>query len=134
MTPSAALRFKPATAAPAVLSRPSGPNRNGPLCSARVAQILAPGHSLKLTFLDQLLAEQKQFEASRAQSAGQFAALSELVAKIQDRATGEEWSQREVCARLGITRTSWQRLCAGQVNPAEWLPRLRDAATRLHLT
>lgn len=120
--------------ASAVLSRLSGPNRNGPLSRARLAHILAPGYSQKLKFLDKLIAEQKNFEANRAQAAGQSAALVRIVATVQDKAAREEWSQREVCARLGLTRTSWQRLCAGHVNPAEWLPRLRDAAHRLPTT
>ena len=120
--------------ASAVPSRPSGPNRNGPLSRARLAHILAPGNSSKLKFLDKLIAEQKNFDANRAQTANHSAALVRLVAAVQGRAALEEWSQREVCARLGFTRTSWQRLCAGQVNPIEWLPRLRDAAHRLPAT
>ena len=121
------ISFKRPAPRSAVVSRPSGANEFAPLSRARLAQILAPGYCPKLKFLDKLIREQKTFDARHSETEAQSAELSKLITAIQTKAAAEEWSQREFCARLGIAPRAWRRLCARQVNAAEWLPRLRRA-------
>jgi len=121
----------PLEPASAVLSRASGPDANGPLPSARLAAILAPANPPKLKFLDKLIAEQKEYDASRVRALTDSEEFSQLIRALNFAAELREWSQRRLAAKIGLPKSTWQRVCQANVNPAEWLPRLRTAAARL---
>lgn len=70
---------------------------------------------------------------------GELHPLSEFAALVQkflDHARDEEWSQRQLCQRVGFPSRTWRRIRDGEapflLNIAEWLPKLRSAAARLH--
>jgi hypothetical protein len=119
--------------ASAVLSRPSGPNRNGPGCSARMAAVLASSNQSKLTWLAKLITEQQQFNDRQAVIQNATGEVAFVVAALQAKAEAEEWSERKLAAKVGLPRTTWQRVCSGGVPAPEWLPKLREACTRLHV-
>ena len=55
-----------------------------------------------------------------------------LVKAIQERASVEEWSVREISRRIGIPRTTLARLARGEGNLGFWIPRLRATVARLN--
>ena len=125
------IRFKRPAPRSAATTRPTVPNGNGPLPRARLTQILAPSHTPNLKLLDKLIAEQRAHDASRQNLLTDSAELSKVIAVLQSKAKAEEWSQRELAAKVGLSKSTWHRICKGHVAPAEYLPRLRSAAARL---
>ena len=55
------------------------------------------------------------------------AALAGAVARLQAHAESQEWSQRKLAARVGLSWGGWLRCRAGVVSPRAWLPRLAAA-------
>lgn len=119
----------------AVLTRPSGPDGNGPGCSAAIRAALNPPNPPKLKFLAKLIGEQLAFDARQASQLTESSELSQLVGALQSKAGAEEWSERKLAAEVGLPRITWQRLCRSRdVDTSKWLPRLRHAARRLQVS
>ena len=103
--------------------RPSGPNSFGPRIRAGIA---TSGSGLKGKRLARL--------ALAARRVAMDAERRTLVQAIQAKAANEQWSNRETARRAGLSRTALARLLLrGRVDLEIWLPRLRDAATRVNL-
>jgi hypothetical protein len=113
------------------MSRRTGSNAFGPIPRARIAPIFDSSRLPKLKFLDRLAAELKAAQLKRAELLATGTELSALVAHLKSRAEAEQWSQRELAQRLGLSWGTWQRICHSAIDPIEWLPKVRAAAGRL---
>jgi hypothetical protein len=103
-----------------------------PLC-ARIRLAITESEAAKLGILDRWQAAQLR-QAKRALKqawlAGEF---QRSVEALLQRAATEEWSQRKLAMRAGLSFRSWRRIRDRNVNPAAWLPKLRAALEGLHL-
>ncbi|HTD67022.1 MAG TPA: hypothetical protein VK846_10885 [Candidatus Limnocylindria bacterium] len=78
-----------------------------------------------------MIAEQTAYEKKQFVQQHNAAELSALVGTLQAKAQSEGWSQRKLAEKAGFTESSWRRVCHCAVNPAAWLPQLRNATARL---
>jgi ribosome-binding protein aMBF1 (putative translation factor) len=60
-----------------------------------------------------------------------FLTLDGLVRQLLAKAEQEDWSQRKLAAKIGITPRTFRRIRAGQVHPSTWLPKIESAVFRL---
>lgn len=57
--------------------------------------------------------------------------LQRMLDQLKDIAETNHWSQRKLADKVGISDRTLRRLKNGQSEPAEYLPKLESAVTRL---
>lgn len=115
----------------AVSTLETGPSAAGPGLRARVRALLRrPAPELPAFIHEQIDREvacnQLDLETSRIHSQ-----MDGLLARVEEYAADEKLSQRKLAIRLGFSWSTWGRLRGGQVNPAAWLPVLRQRVAAL---
>jgi hypothetical protein len=110
----------------------NGARRFAPVPRAKFGALFDLSKTPRLKFLDKLCAEHRTREQSRSLTEQHCAEVSALVTALNERAELEGWSQRELAKRAALSWRTWGRIRSGQVNAAEWLPKLRAAVARLN--
>ncbi len=105
----------------------SGPNANGPALRARIRAALDESRVQIPAIVTRLIREQVEFNRRAAHQASLAGELKGLISRLQDRAKSENWSERQLARKLGLSRSTWQRIRNLQINPGDWLPQLRNS-------
>jgi hypothetical protein len=59
--------------------------------------------------------------------------LNEAIAVLLAKAAAEQWSQRQLAARIGIPETTFRRIRDQQVDAMVWLPKVSAALARINI-
>ena len=121
MNPPSAV-ITPATA-PKAMARPS---------ASRVTFRFTESQAAKFGLADRWRAavQRRQLRDARKQAAA--AQLQTAVAGLLAIADAQQWSQRQLTARIGIPQTSFRRIRRNQVDPLLWLEKLSAALVRIN--
>lgn len=60
--------------------------------------------------------------------------LSSSISRLIAKAEAEQWSQRQLAAKIGVPETTFRRIRDQKVHPLTWLPRIEAALARLDAT
>ena len=114
-------------AASGVLPLSVGPNELGQPFQALARLAITQAQAAKLGLEASWHAAHRRQQARLEKKTAAVAALAGAVARLQAHAESQEWSQRKLAARVGLSWGGWLRCRAGVVSPRAWLPRLAAA-------
>jgi hypothetical protein len=120
--------LKPAAAVP---SPASGANAFAPPLSARIRASLTAAEVRIPAVLVSLIQRQADFSGCQRKTRALAEELAASVQCAESLARERDWSQRRLAARLGFCPRTWRRIKNLNVNPEDWLQRLRAALSRL---
>lgn len=121
-------RRKPASA---VFARPSGASPFAPPLRARIGLLLSQSKVRIPSILTNSIRRQSEFTHKRAAADALANELTVAVQCAESLAQEENWSQRKLAAKLSFCPRTWRRIQNLNVNPADWLPKIRHSLSRL---
>jgi septal ring factor EnvC (AmiA/AmiB activator) len=114
------------------MCRASGANRFAPGLRARIRAALAQSKARIPAIIAEQIARQAEFSRKQARASSLETDLRSEIQQLQSLAEKQKWSERKLAAKLGFCPRTWRRVRDLNVNPADWLSRLRKALARLN--
>lgn len=125
--------FRPGAPASALVTLATAPNAVARPSGARVALKITESEAARCGLLDRWQAAMQRRRKREQKIKQVLALLNGFISRLLAKAKTEEWSQRELAAKIGIPETTFRRIRGHAVNPLVWLPKIEAAAARLNL-
>ena len=116
----------------AVVGRQIGPRAVAQPSGARVRLSITKSEARKAGVLDRWQAAHERHEQKAQRRATAAVELHLSVLKLLQHAEAQEWSQRELARRAGLSWGAFRRCRDGQIDPTTWLPKLHAALSKLN--
>jgi ribosome-binding protein aMBF1 (putative translation factor) len=115
----------------ATKSRASAPKAVAQPQDARVTFRLNQSQAAKIGLLDRWESAMRRRRPRDEKKRQAMTRLNESISRLLEMAKAEEWSQRQLAAKIAIPETTFRRLRSQNVNPLVWLPKVEAALLRL---